>query len=159
VDPATGRAHSIQRLEIPYSRPEVTGPARLLEGREPADAVRVAARLRVAELRAAGVTPTLALVSVGEDPASQIYLKSKTKACAEAGMEVRRIAIAAGADTASVVGRVRALGDDPSVRGLLVQLPLAAPADAGEVLDAVPPDKDVDGFHPVNAGRLALGLP
>jgi metallophosphoesterase (TIGR00282 family) len=159
VDPATGRARSIQRIEIPYARPEVTGPARLLGGRQPAAAVRESARLRVAELRAAGVVPTLALVSVGDDPASQIYLKSKTKACAEAGIEVRRVAIPGGTETAVVVGRVRALGDDPGVHGLLVQLPLAAPADAAEVLDAVPPDKDVDGFHPVNAGRLAAGLP
>jgi metallophosphoesterase (TIGR00282 family) len=159
VDPADGRARSIQRLEIPYARREFTGPARLLGGREPAEAVRAAARLRVAELRAAGVVPTLALVSVGEDPASQIYLRSKTKACAEAGIEVRRVAIAAGTDTASVVGRVRALGDDPGVHGLLVQLPITPPADASEILEAVPPDKDVDGFHPVNAGRLAAGLP
>jgi hypothetical protein len=159
VDPATGRAQSIQRLEIPYARPEASGPARLLGGREPAEAVRAAAKLRVAELRAAGIVPTLALVSVGEDPASQIYLKSKTKACGEAGIEVRRVAIPAGTDTGSVVGRVRALGEDPSVHGVLVQLPLAPPAEAAAVLDAVHPDKDVDGFHPVNAGRLALGLP
>ena len=72
---------------------------------------------------------------------------------------MRRVTLAAGSDTRTVLERVRAVGDDPSVHGLLVQLPLAPPADGQVVLEAVPPDKDVDGFHPVNAGRLATGLP
>ena len=69
------------------------------------------------------------------------------------------MALPAGADTATVVARVRELGADPGVHGILVQLPLVGPADAHAVLEAVPPGKDVDGFHPVNAGRLAAGLP
>jgi hypothetical protein len=158
VDPATAKAVSIQRLELPHARREATGEARLLSGKEPAAAARAAAKARVTELRAAGIEPTLALVSVGEDPASQIYLKRKTEACAEAGIAARRIAIPAGAETRAVVERVRALGEDPTVHGILVQLPLAPPADSRAVLEAVPPDKDVDGFHPVNAGRLAAGL-
>jgi 2',3'-cyclic-nucleotide 2'-phosphodiesterase len=159
IDPATGRAHSIQRLEIPYTRPARGGEARILSGKEPAAAARAAAKLRVQELKGMGITPTLALVSVGDFTESQIYLKRKTEACAEAGIEVRRVAIPAGIDTRGVLERVRALGEDPAVHGLLVQLPLAPPADPQAVLDAVPPDKDVDGFHPVNAGRLAAGLP
>jgi len=159
IDPATGKTQSIQRIELPYRRPESTEGARRLTGKEPAEAARAAAARRVAELRTAGVVPTLALVSVGEDPASQIYMKRKTEACAEAGIEVRRVAIPAGTDTRDVIERVHALGEDPAVHGILVQLPLAPPADGQAVLEAVPPHKDVDGFHPVNAGRLAAGLP
>ncbi|TMQ68842.1 MAG: bifunctional 5,10-methylenetetrahydrofolate dehydrogenase/5,10-methenyltetrahydrofolate cyclohydrolase [Candidatus Eisenbacteria bacterium] len=144
---------------MPYRRSDSTQGARRLSGKEPAAAARAAAKRRVDELRAAGVVPLLALVSVGEDPASQIYMKRKTEACAEAGIEVRRVAIPQGADTRSVVDRVRALGDDPAVHGILVQLPLAPPAERQAVLEAVPPHKDVDGFHPENAGRLATGLP
>ncbi len=158
VDPATGKAVAIRRLALPHAAP-AAGGARRLAGEEPAAAVRAAAAVRVRELRAAGLAPTLALVSVGEDPASQVYLRRKTEACAQVGIEVRRVTLAAGADTATVVGRIRALADDPEVHGILVQLPLAPPADPQAALEAVPPDKDVDGFHPENAGRLAAGLP
>jgi len=159
VDPASGRAQSIQRIELPFQRVESGTGARRLTGKEPAAAARAAAARRVTELRQSGIVPTLALVSVGEDPASQIYLKRKTEACAEAGIEVQRVTIPAGIDTAGVIERVQALGEDPAVHGILVQLPLAPPAEGQAVLEAVPPDKDVDGFHPVNAGRLAAGLP
>jgi hypothetical protein len=158
VDPATGKAVSVQRLQIPHSAP-ATGAAKRLAGEEPAAAVRAAATLRVKELRAAGLVPTLALVSVGEDPASQVYLRRKTEAGAKVGIEVRRVSVPAGTDTASVVARIRALGEDRDVHGILVQLPLAPPAQSQAALEAVPPDKDVDGFHPINAGRLAAGLP
>jgi methylenetetrahydrofolate dehydrogenase (NADP+)/methenyltetrahydrofolate cyclohydrolase len=121
--------------------------------------VRYGVQLEVQRLRAGGIAPTIALVSVGEDPASQIYLRKKSEACAEVGIDVQRVSLPAGADTRTVVARVRQLGDDPGVHGILVQLPLAAPASPQAVLDAIPPDKDVDGFHPVNAGRLSLGLP
>jgi 2',3'-cyclic-nucleotide 2'-phosphodiesterase len=159
VDPVSGRATAIQRIQVSHRTGMSAPAARRLEGDEPAQRVRDLARLEVDRLRAAGVKPCLALVSVGEDPASQVYLKRKEKACAEAGITTRRVAIAAGSDTRSVVERVRALGDDSGVHGILVQLPLAAPADAQAVLETIPPEKDVDGFHPVNAGRLALGLP
>ena len=158
VDPATGKAVSIQRLDLPYAA-LAGGVARLLGGEEPAAAVRSAARVRVQELRATGVVPTLALVSVGEHAASQVYLKRKTEACAEVGIEVKRVTLAAGTDTGTVVARVRALGESREVHGILVQLPLSAPADAQAALEAIPPEKDVDGFHPVNAGRLAAGRP
>ena len=91
--------------------------------------------------------------------ASQVYLKKKHEACAEAGIAVERVQFAAGTSTDEVVRRVRQLGADASVHGILVQLPLAAPAQSDAVLAAVAPQKDVDGFHPENAGRLALGLP
>uniref|UniRef100_A0A832I3D9 Bifunctional protein FolD n=1 Tax=Eiseniibacteriota bacterium TaxID=2212470 RepID=A0A832I3D9_UNCEI len=139
--------------------PAFGGGARRLEGESAATSARLRAAAEVAALRAAGVTPLLALVSVGDDPASAIYLRKKGQACAEVGIESRRVALPAGTPTAEVVARVRALGADPAVHGILVQLPLAPPADPQAVLEAVPPAKDVDGFHPENAGRLAAGLP
>ena len=159
VDPATGHALSIRRLAIPVPAAEPPAGLRLLGGEEPASTARMAAHAEVQRLRAAGVETTLALVSVGEDPASQIYLKKKSAACAEVGIRVLEIALPAGSETRAVVERVRALGADPKVHGILVQLPMVGHADPREVLEAVPPDKDVDGFHPVNVGRLAEGLP
>ena len=169
VDPATGRATSIRPIELFHERPHAAAPggaraaapplARLLSGEEAAAAVRARAKLAVDRLREAGVRPVLALVSVGEDAASKIYLGRKAAACAEAGIEVKRVELAAGTRTEAVVEKVTALGADPHVHGLLVQLPLAAPADPQAVLEAIPPEKDVDGFHPLNAGRLAQGLP
>jgi metallophosphoesterase (TIGR00282 family) len=159
VDRASGRALAIERLQIPHTREASPGEARRLGGDEPAAAIRSRARARVTELRTAGIVPVLALVSVGEDPASQIYLRRKSEACAEVGIEARRVMLPAGSETTTVVDRVRALSADAKVHGILVQLPLAPPADERAVLEAVPPDKDVDGFHPVNAGRLAAGLP
>jgi metallophosphoesterase (TIGR00282 family) len=161
VDEATGKAARIQRLQIPYVKGAATGSggARLLTGEEPASAARVEAKIRAQVLLDAGVKPKLALVSVGDDPASQVYLKKKHEACAEAGITVERVQYPAGTGTDEVVRRVRQLGADPGVHGILVQLPLAAPANGDAVLEAIPPGKDVDGFHPENAGRLALGLP
>ena len=159
LDPATGRARSIRRLSVPVPAGETPAGLRLLDGEAPAATARLAAHDVVQRLRAAGIEPTLALVSVGEDQASRIYLKRKSAACAEVGIRVRDAALPAGADTATVVARVRELGADAGVHGLLVQLPMDGPADPRAVLEAVPPGKDVDGFHPVNVGRLAAGLP
>ena len=159
VDPATGRASAIRRLQIPWSAEPRPLSARLLRGEDPATSIRLGARADVERLIAAGLTPTLALVSVGEDPASKIYLKRKAEACAELGIEIRRVTLAGGTTTAAVIERIRELGADDAVHGILLQLPLAPPAEPQAALEAIPPEKDVDGFHPVNAGRLALGLP
>jgi len=159
VEPSTGRAVSIRRLDLPLAGSAPSGGARLLRGDAPAAAVMERTRAQVAGLRAAGVQPVLALVSVGDDPASKIYLRKKDAAATEAGIEVTKVQLPAGSTTAEVVARVTQLGADPAVHGILVQLPLAAPADDRAVLEAIPPAKDVDGFHPVNAGRLAQGLP
>jgi metallophosphoesterase (TIGR00282 family) len=160
LDETTGRGVSVQRLQIRYERGRgATGGARLLTGAEPAEAVHIEAKLRAHALIEQGVTPRLALVSVGDDPASKVYLKKKSEACTAAGIAVERVTLPAGTTTEQVVARVRALGANQDVHGILVQLPLAAPADGQAALDAVPPHKDVDGFHPENAGRLALGLP
>jgi metallophosphoesterase (TIGR00282 family) len=177
VDPATGNAVSITRIQIAHGERGATaaaaagsatagGPTRLLRGEEPALAIRLQARAEVERLRQGGIQPTLALVSVGEDEASKIYLARKARACSEVGIEVRRIALAGGSELRAVVDRVRQLGADPEVHGILVQLPLdlrrsagTGPAAAQQVIEAIPPLKDVDGFHPDNVGRLSLGLP
>ena len=160
VDEATGKATSIQRLQIPYEKGVASnGTCRLLTGAEPAESVRIEAKLRAQVLLDAGHAPKLALVSVGDDPASKVYLKKKFEACTEAGIAVEKVTMPAGTTTEEVVRRVQQLGADPAIHGILVQLPLAAPADGQAALEAIPPFKDVDGFHPENAGRLALGLP
>jgi len=162
VDASTGRAASIRWIELLHESGATahagSGVARALSGDQAASAVRARARVGVQRLREQGVIPRLALVSVGEDPASRIYLARKSDACAEVGIDVRRVELPAGTPTSAVVERVRALGDDSSVHGILVQLPLPPPAEPQAVLEAIPPVKDVDGFHPLNAGRLAQGL-
>jgi methylenetetrahydrofolate dehydrogenase (NADP+)/methenyltetrahydrofolate cyclohydrolase len=163
LDEATGRARAIQRLQVGHDKRaasvETSGTARLLTGAEPAEAVHIEAKMRAHALAESGTVPKLALVSVGDDPASKVYLKKKAEACAAAGIDVERVTFPAGSTTEQVIARVKSLGADPDVHGILVQLPLAPPADGQAALEAIPPHKDVDGFHPENAGRLALGLP
>jgi methylenetetrahydrofolate dehydrogenase (NADP+) / methenyltetrahydrofolate cyclohydrolase len=106
-----------------------------------------------------GRAPALAVVLVGEDPASQVYVGSKVKQTAEIGMRSIEHRLAAEASEAQVLELVDQLNADPAVDGILVQLPLPSAIDAGLVLNRIDPDKDVDGFHPVNAGRLAIGEP
>lgn len=114
----------------------------------------------VAAIRAAGGrAPGLAVVLVGEDPASQVYVRNKARTTKEAGMESFEFRLAAETSQASLLSLIAELNDDPRVDGILVQLPLPRHIDSARVLDAISPDKDVDGFHVVNAGRLATGLP
>jgi len=120
-------------------------------------------RARVAEAAAtfrerAGRAPGLAVVLVGEDPASQVYVRSKGKATLEAGMLSFEHRLPADTSQDALLALVRQLNADPAVDGILVQLPLPAQIDEQAVIEAIDPDKDVDGFHPVNAGRLASGL-
>ncbi len=108
---------------------------------------------------AAGRAPGLAVVLVGEDPASQVYVRSKHKATVEAGMESFEHRLPADATQDQLLALVRQLNEDERVDGILVQLPLPAPLDEQQVIATIDPDKDVDGFHVVNAGRLAVGQP
>jgi methylenetetrahydrofolate dehydrogenase (NADP+)/methenyltetrahydrofolate cyclohydrolase len=134
--------------------------ARIIDAKAIAMALRVRVGEEVAHLKCArGLTPGLAVILVGDDPASAIYVRSKAEQSREAGMHsvVRRLA----ADTpqSEVVALVRALNDDPTIHGVLVQLPLPKPIDEGAVLAAMNPDKDVDGLTVSSAGRLAIGRP
>lgn len=134
--------------------------AALIDGKAFAAGLRARVAERVPAFReAAGRAPGLAVVLIGEDPASAVYVRSKGKATREAGMESFEHKLPADVDQASLIALVDRLNADPAVDGILVQLPLPAHLDADEVLLRIDPDKDVDGFHPVNAGRLATGLP
>jgi methylenetetrahydrofolate dehydrogenase (NADP+)/methenyltetrahydrofolate cyclohydrolase len=134
--------------------------ARVLDGKALAEAVRAEVRAGVADFRAAhGRAPGLDVVLVGDDPASVLYTRNKEKASTDVGMRGQLHVLPASTTEADDVALVRRLNDDPAVDGILVQLPLPKPLDAQRVLDAVDPRKDVDGFHPVNAGMLLLGRP
>ena len=134
--------------------------ARIIDGKAFAAGLRERIAGQVARLVADhGVQPGLAAVLVGEDAASQIYVRNKGKATVAAGMRSWEHRLAADASQETVVAKVATLAADEAVDGILVQLPLPSHIDAAAVLDAVPPEKDVDGFHVVNAGRLFAGLP
>jgi len=134
--------------------------ARLIDGRAAAIALRQRVAVQVAAFRAAtGRAPGLATVLVGEDPASAVYVRNKGKATREAGMESFSHNLSPDTSQVDLLSLVARLNADPAVDGILVQLPLPPQIDANTVILAIDPDKDVDGFHPVNAGRLAIGLP
>jgi methylenetetrahydrofolate dehydrogenase (NADP+)/methenyltetrahydrofolate cyclohydrolase len=113
----------------------------------------------VARLAERGITVGLATVLVGDDPASQVYVGHKQKACGEVGIRSFGHRLPATTTQPELVGLVRELAADPSVHGILVQLPLPKGLDPDAVIDAIPPAKDVDGLHPVNQGRLMAGVP
>jgi len=133
--------------------------ARLIDGKAAAAALRARVAEATADFKAqAGRAPGLAVVLVGEDPASAVYVRSKGKATVEAGMESFEHRLAADTSETDLLALVDQLNADPTVDGILVQLPLPAHIDERKVITRIDPDKDVDGFHPVNAGRLAIGL-
>ena len=113
---------------------------------------------RAARLKARGITPGLAVILVGEDPASQVYVRNKVKACAEAGLHSVLERHDASLSEAELLARVEALNQDPDIHGILVQLPLPAHMNAQKVIEAISPEKDVDGFHVASAGALMTGM-
>jgi methylenetetrahydrofolate dehydrogenase (NADP+)/methenyltetrahydrofolate cyclohydrolase len=134
--------------------------ARLIDGK--AFAAGLVERIAAAAARLEtdhGVTPGLAVVIVGEDPASQIYVRNKGETTARAGMRSDTHRLAATTSEAELLALIGTLNADPGIHGILVQLPLPGHIDSSAVLGAIDPDKDVDGFHVVNVGRLAVGLP
>lgn len=134
--------------------------ARILDGKALAETVRAQVRAGVESFRARyGRGPGLDVVLVGDDPASVVYTRNKEKASNEVGMRGTLHTLPGSASEEEVIARVRALNADPSIDGILVQLPLPKHIDAQRVLDLIDPAKDVDGLHPVNAGMLALGRP
>jgi methylenetetrahydrofolate dehydrogenase (NADP+)/methenyltetrahydrofolate cyclohydrolase len=134
--------------------------ATIIDGRAIAEAVRRQVREGVQELRdARGVTPGLAVVLVGEDPASQIYVRTKAKQTRAAGMVSLQQQLPADLPEARLLSLIAELNQRPDVHGILLQLPLPKHIDTRRVLEAIDPAKDVDGFHPLNVGRLASGAP
>ena len=134
-------------------------PARMLDGLKIRDEIFAELKTEIAALRGQGIRPGLAAVLVGENAASQIYVKSKIAACEQLGMASWLHAPPASVSTEYMLQLVRDLNADDNVDGILIQLPLPAQVDAKRVLEAVDPAKDVDGFHPVSMGRLVSNRP
>ena len=132
---------------------------RTIDGNAIARELRVGLIRRVAALAARGVRPGLAVLQVGNHPASRIYVRNKIRACGEAGLYSEHIELAADADESMLLARIRILNNDSRIHGILVQLPLPPGLSAERVLEALAPAKDVDGFHPTNMGLLAVGNP
>ncbi|MGD0103673.1 MAG: bifunctional methylenetetrahydrofolate dehydrogenase/methenyltetrahydrofolate cyclohydrolase FolD [Rhodopila sp.] len=128
--------------------------ARLIDGKSVAAALRAEVAAKVA---ATGFTPGLAVVLVGEDPASNIYVRTKDRAAREAGIEARTIRLPAETPQSDLLATIHILNEDPAIDGILVQLPLPRGINALAVIQAIDPAKDVDGFHPTNVGHLADG--
>ena len=131
--------------------------ARILDGTVIAKAIRQEVAAEVSRLRSKGRKPGLAAVLVGEDPASAVYVRSKGKACEEAGMHSVTIRLPADTPEAELLDTVDRLNADPEINGILVQLPLPKHINSEKVLRRIDPSKDVDGFHPVNVGKLVTG--
>jgi len=129
------------------------------------DGVALSAQLRedvtrrTLALKARGITPGLAVVLVGDNPASQVYVRNKVKACADSGLHSVLERYEADMSEAALLARIDALNKDPSIHGILVQLPVPAHIDANKVIEAISPSKDVDGFHIASAGALMVGQP
>ncbi|MEU7001396.1 bifunctional 5,10-methylenetetrahydrofolate dehydrogenase/5,10-methenyltetrahydrofolate cyclohydrolase [Nonomuraea sp. NPDC046570] len=133
--------------------------ARLLPGGPVAESILNDVAARVAALRATGVTPSLATILVGDDDASAGYIRIKQRQAAELGFDSPHAHLPADATQADLHAAIAGFNDDPSVHGLLVQYPVPGHLDYDAALQAVDPDKDVDGMHPLNVGRLSVGLP
>ena len=131
--------------------------AQLIDGKATALEIRAEIAQRVEELRGRGIVPGLAVILVGEDPASQIYVRNKGIACEKAGMRSLTLRLPAETTQAELEDRIRELNADSGIHGILVQLPLPGHLDERRALGVIDPKKDVDGFHPINAGRLLAG--
>jgi len=132
--------------------------ATLIDGKKLAAETRAQIAAGVAELKAEkGVTPGLAVILVGDNPASVSYVTAKEKACAEAGMLSREIRLPATVPEEDLLSEISRLNSDPAIHGILVQLPLPKGFDEKKVIDAIAPEKDVDGFTPVNVGKMLIG--
>lgn len=135
----------------------------LLDGKALAATIKEEVQAKVAAVQqsSGGVErrPTIALIRVGEDPASKVYVKSKEKACAQCGIESRNIHLAEDTPEKDVLALLKDFNDDPDVNGILLQLPVPSQIDEDKAINTIDPIKDVDGFHPENLGRLAAGKP
>ena len=131
--------------------------AQIIDGKAIAAEITEEMRLRAQALREKGIVPCLAVILAGNDPASEIYVRNKRRACKRAGIESRMIRLDQSVSREEILREIHALNQDPAVHAVLVQLPLPGHLDETEILSAVLPEKDADGFHPLNAGRLLTG--
>jgi methylenetetrahydrofolate dehydrogenase (NADP+)/methenyltetrahydrofolate cyclohydrolase len=133
--------------------------ANLIDGRVIAEKVYVDLRREIAELKPKGVTPGLAVILIGDDPASRAYVRSKDKMCRELRLHSVKLELPASTTQTDLLGRVKELNADPGIHGILVQSPPPAHIDEGAIVRALDPRKDVDGFHPENVAKLVLDDP
>lgn len=133
--------------------------ARILDGKVAAAALQERVRAEVTDLIAAGVTPRLVMIRLGEDPASAVYVRSKERASARVGIASETIVLPGDTSQETLAERIGLLNEDPRVSGLLLQLPVPPQISEEEMIAAIDPRKDVDGFHPLSMGRLVLDLP
>ncbi|MBR4576120.1 MAG: bifunctional methylenetetrahydrofolate dehydrogenase/methenyltetrahydrofolate cyclohydrolase FolD [Clostridia bacterium] len=131
--------------------------AKILDGKVLSAEIREEVRKRVEKMKACGVTPGLAVILVGDDPASEIYVRNKGKGCEETGMLSRTIRMESSTTQEQLEAAIQQLNEDPAIHGILVQLPLPGHLDENAALAKILPEKDVDGFHLVNAGHLMTG--
>ena len=131
----------------------------LIDGKRIAAETRAEIAEAVAAQKAAGATPGLAVIIVGENPASQVYVRNKHKACGEVGMYSEVIEMPGDTTEETLLAKIADLNDDDKIDGILVQLPLPKHIDEEKVINAIRPDKDVDAFHPVNTGKIMIGNP
>jgi methylenetetrahydrofolate dehydrogenase (NADP+)/methenyltetrahydrofolate cyclohydrolase len=132
--------------------------ARIIDGKALAAKIRNELRDKIAECQAVGIQPGLAVVIVGDDPASRVYVNMKKKACRELNIYSEEYALDSGISQNELLQLIEKLNKDPKISGILVQLPLPEHLDEQKIIAAIDPKKDVDGFHPVNVGKLLLGL-
>jgi len=132
---------------------------RTIDGQAIARELREGLMRRVGALAAKGVRPGLAVVQVGNHPASKVYVRNKIRACSEVGLHSEHIELPGNTDEEALLERIRSLNNDAGVHGILVQLPLPAGFSVDRVQETIAPEKDVDGFHPINVGLLAIGRP
>ena len=131
--------------------------AQIIDGKQVAADMRVEIKAEVAKLKEKNIVPGLGVILVGEDPASQSYVKAKEKACEEAGIFSDDNRLPADTSQQDLIAMVNKMNNDPKINGILVQLPLPKHLNESEVLLAIDPDKDVDGFHPTNIGKMVVG--
>ena len=132
---------------------------KIISGPEVAGQIYDELRVRIEKLKSEGIMPGLAVILVGDDPASQVYVRNKGRKCEELGMRSETIVLPAETSEDELLSRIDALNKDPAIHGFLVQLPLPKHIDEDKVIQAIDPNKDVDGFHPVNVGNMLIGKP
>jgi len=131
--------------------------AKIIDGKTIAQQVRGSWKIRADALKAIGVTPGLAVIIVGDDPASKVYVANKVKACAELGLHSEHIVMPTETPEATLLAKISELNNDPKIHGILVQLPVPKHIDSHKVIEAISPIKDVDGFNQINVGALVTG--
>ena len=133
--------------------------AKIIDGKKIAEEMQDEMVEEVKQLLAEGITPGLSVVLVGEDPASQVYVRNKTRTCKKLGIKSDQYNLEATATEQELLDVVEKLNNDPTVHGILVQMPLPKGIDENKVINAISPEKDVDGFHPVSVGKMVVGEP